>query len=177
MCSLPSSSAFGIINSNVMLSVLTVINKIIGVELKKVSKNDSTKSNTEGLNMNLQLDTDTNDVEGNKVKHTRSSRHNNSSQTAEEHSSEEEECSADEEDPFATNSRKSRSQLNNLNNLKEKLKPQQLFSLLQDIKACITLFASQSDEFILNSCADLFVAIMYLCASKPEYSSKLFYTL
>jgi hypothetical protein len=165
MSSLPSASAFGIINSNVMQAMLGMLNRMVGAELKSLQKKDS-NNKQDGVSMDIQLDEP---AASTRPKGSRASQRLAASQEEEEES-ETDVDDTEEVDPFWDAPRGSRSQQSTATAAKTKLKPQQLLALLQDMRACVALFAQQPDEHTLNTAADLFVSLMYLCEIRAEYA-------
>ncbi len=148
--SLPSASAFGVLNSNVVHALLNTVNKFITAELKSPQKGSGkTAVSKETLNMDIQLDV----------------------QVSNDSESEPEEETAEEHDPFEARGA-SRTQAAATLAAREKLKPQQLSAFIGLLALRITIFSNQSDEYILNASADLLVSIMYLSTIRPEFSGK-----
>lgn len=165
--SLPSASAFGIINSNVMQAMLGMLNKMVGAELKSIQKKDSSNKQ-DGVSMDIQLDEPSSSTSS-RPKGSRASQRLAASQEEDEET-ETDVDETEEVDPFGDAPRASRSQQSTAVAAKTKLKPQQLLALLQDMRACVALFAQQPDEHTLNTAADLFVSLLYLCEVRAEYA-------
>jgi len=163
--SLPSASAFGVLNSNVVHALLNTVNKIIGGELKTLQK--GSKAPKAAISMDIQLDSE--EPESSQ-RSTGSRSSQRLSQTMEESESEEE--AEAERDPFEARGA-SRTQAAAALAAKDKLKPQQLSAFVGLLALRITIFSTQSDEYILNASADLLVSIMYLCSIRSEFSGKL----
>lgn len=167
LSSLPSASAFGVYNSNIMQAVLGTVNKLVGTELKSLQSSDKPASKEDTVSMNIQLDEE-----------NKSSRRSKRGKSTAEGSSEsdqdsEDEAEAQDGDENMFGPRASRSQVTAAALARIKLKPQLLHAFMQDALQCVALFACQSDDFVLSSAADLLVSVLYLCATKPEYSGEM----
>ena len=162
--SLPSASAFGVLNSNVVHTLLNTVNKIISAELKSTQKGASkSTASKNALNLDIQLNEEEPELSQSSVGQRSSQR---LSQASQESESEEETV---EHDPFEARGT-SRTQTATALANRDKLKPQQLSAFIGLLSLRITIFSSQSDEYILNASADLLVSIMYLCAIRAEFS-------
>eukprot|EP01032_Pedospumella_encystans_P013832 gene13832-15908_t len=162
--SLPSASAFGVLNSNVVHTLLNTVNKIIGAELKSTQKGASkSTASKNALNLDIQLNEEEPELSQSSASQRSSQR---LSQASQESESEEETV---EHDPFEARGT-SRTQAATALANRDKLKPQQLSAFIGLLSLRITIFSSQSDEYILNASADLLVSIMYLCAIRAEFS-------
>ena len=170
LSALPSASAFGVCNSNIIQAVLGTVNKLVGAELKALQSGDKQMNNDETVSVNIQLDED-NDASNARSKRASKSRRAKASAADSSESEEESSCEVDEEDMFGP--RVSRSQISASAAARTKLKPQHFHAFMQDALQCAALFSNQSDDFVLSSGADLFVSVLYLCATKPEYSGGL----
>jgi hypothetical protein len=171
MASLPRASAFGIVNSNIIQAVLSAVNKTVGAELKGLYQKDtgtaqSSSNSQETLSMDLQLD------ESGTVSRPASRRGRAPRRSTQDDDSESDDEAVDDADAFNDGSRSSRSQVSAAAAAKSKLRPQQLLALTQDLLGCVAVFATQSDEYVLNTAAEMLVSIMYLSAIKPEYSGR-----
>lgn len=163
--SLPSASAFGVLNSNVVHALLNTVNKIVCGELKSLQKGGKSAPKA-AISMDIQLDAE--EPESSQ-RSTGSRSSQRLSQTMEESESEEETDAA--HDPFEPRGA-SRTQAAAAVAAKDRLKPQQLSAFVGLLALRITIFSAQSDEYILNASADLLVSIMYLCAIRSEFAGK-----
>lgn len=165
MGSLPSASAFGIFNSNIVQVVIGLMNKLIAGELKGLHQKEpgAPQSIQDSINMNFNLNED-NEEERTRPTRSRAQRRAN---TQDESGSEEDSV----DDTSVAGGRRSQSS-SAATQTRNRLRPQQLQAFIQDARKCTPVLATISDDFVLSSCADLLVAAMYLAASKPEYAGR-----
>lgn len=173
MGSLSRASAFGIVNSNIVQAVLAIVNKLVGGELKALQQKEpaTAQSGQDALQLDLQLDTKGSSSARPGARSSRASARR-SSQEDSESDQDADGDAMDESDPFESTQRSSRSQNSAVAAARTKLKPQQLLSLTQDLLGGVPLFATQTDDYVLGSCADLLVSILFLSATKAEYSGE-----
>lgn len=173
--SLPSASAFGVSNSNVIQALLTSLNKYFASELKGTTKPaapEGNATNTVSINIHLSQDEDAMDTEhSQRARSSRSSKRLLQQNTAD---SEEEQTESDEdaENPFEE-AKGPRSRAATAVALKDKLKPQHLAAFLPDLSTSVDLLANQSDEYVLNIGAELLMVIQFLCTVKPEFAGNI----
>ncbi|KAJ1415856.1 hypothetical protein B484DRAFT_157875, partial [Ochromonadaceae sp. CCMP2298] len=146
---LPSASAFGVCNSNVLYALVSSLNRIVGAELKTVHK-EKRGDKKEGLSLDLGLD-----------KGSRSSQRVAGVAAVDAVQEEESDEEEDKNDPFAAPVRAAP---------RTSLKAQDLAALVRDLSTHVGLLSSQSADYILNASADLLTGLLYLCAGADNGS-------
>jgi hypothetical protein len=190
--SLPSASAFGIYNANVVQSLVTTIGKLISNELKaQMQKGSANSNNRDSISLDLRLG----ELSSEATKRdpgTRTSRR--LAQQSQEDADLEEgdidkeedaaaEMGGDEDDePEAAEDTEegistTRSTVSKQQQAHQRVKPRHLTAFLIDLSLHIAVFASQCDEHLLNTTADLLASIQYLCATRSEFEGTCAFSL